>query len=363
LVIAAALGAAGDLAAGEPRPLLNGRDLTGWVEMGKPGGYAVRDGQLVLESPRNYPNWLRSEREYENFVLRLEYMMGGWCETGIFLHAPLYGALHETGIRLHLRHDRTPEGARSTGAIYDAAPPLVFANKPEKEWNAVEIRMDWPVLRVTLNEVLIQDLNLEVSDALRWKARRGYIGLDDLNCRIRYRNITIEELPDKDRKWISLSNGKDLAGWTAEGSARWTVENGALAGNDGDGFLFTQESYGAFEFRTYLRTTTHANGGVNYRCTPAARTGYEIQVYNQPGATNPTGSIYGKVPASDVPCRDNEWCELRFVSDGAYTGVWLNGRKVAESHTLTLPDRGRVGLQMHSQGRVEYAQPQIRPLR
>jgi hypothetical protein len=349
--------------AAEERPLFNGKDLSGWVEMGKAGAFVAREGMLVVENPQNYPNWLRTDREYENFVLRLEYMMNNWCETGIFLHAPLYGSLHESGLRIHLRHDRTDEGARSTGAVYDVARPLTFANKGLKEWNSLEIRMEWPVLRVKLNDTLVQDLNLELSEATRSKARRGYIGLDDLNCRVRYRNIQIQELPDTDRKWTRLYNGRDMTGWTIDGKAAWTVENDAFVGRDGDGFLFTKEAYGAFEFQVYIRTSLHANGGVNYRCTDAVPRGYEIQVYSQPGATNPTGSIYGLVGATEVPCRDGEWCLMRFVSDGAYTCVWLNGRKVAESNSLTLPDKGRIALQMHSEGKIEYAQPRIRALR
>ena len=195
----------------------------------------VEEGTLLLKTPQNYPNWLRTEKEYENFVLRLEYRMSGWCETGLFLHAPLYGDLAESGLRIHLRHDRTEEGSRSTGGIYDVAPPLTLANKPINEWNALEVHMDWPVLRVKLNDVLIQDVNLEASDALRGKARRGYIGLDDLNCRIRYRNLQIRELPNKDRKWTSLSNGKDLKGWTSEGKVQWVVEDGKIVGSNGDG--------------------------------------------------------------------------------------------------------------------------------
>jgi hypothetical protein len=51
------------------------------------------------------------------------------------------------------------------------------------------VTLDWPVLRVWLNGVLVQDINRELSGAMRSKARGGYIGLDDLNCRIQYRNI------------------------------------------------------------------------------------------------------------------------------------------------------------------------------
>jgi hypothetical protein len=350
------------LAAQDFQPLFNGRHLSGWVEMGRPGGFVAEDGTLFLKSPRNYPNWLRTEREFENFDLKLQYMVPGWCETGIFLHAPLYGDLVQTGLKIHLRHDRAAEGARSAGSIYDVSPPIIFANKGAKEWNSLEIHLNWPVLRVKLNDVLIQDLNMEVSEALRWRPRRGYIGLEDLNCAIRFRNIEIRELPDKDRKWTTLFNGTDLTGWSRQGKAQWAVRNGTIIGSDGDGFLLTEQSFGPFEFQTYFRTSPHANGGIYYRRSEAFG-GYEIQIYNVPGATNPTGSIYGRVPANAVPCRDGEWCLMRIVSDGGYTGVWLNGWKVAETTVLEQPDHGKVGFQNHSEGRVEFLDPKIRPLR
>jgi len=122
---------------------------------------------------------------------------------------------------------------------------------------------------------------------------------------------------------------------------------------------FIHEDFSSFEFQTYFRTTPHANGGALYRRSGPSG-GYEIQIYSVPGATNPTGSIYGIVGASDLPCRDGEWCLMRFVSDGAYTCVWVNGKNVAESHGLKLPDQGRLGFQMHSQGRIEYADPKIK---
>jgi hypothetical protein len=50
------------------------------------------------------------------------------------------------------------------------------------------------------------------------------------------------------------------------------------------------------------------------------------------------------------------------VSDGAFTRVWVNGRVATETRGLDRPDGGRLGLQMHSKGRVEFLDPSIRPL-
>jgi hypothetical protein len=345
-----------------PVPLFDGKTLGGWVEMGPPGAYVAADGVLHLKSPRNHPNWLRTDREYENFVLRLEYMLTGWYEGGVLLHAPLYGDQAGTGLKIHLRHDRSTATVRSAGAIYDLVPPLAQANKGAKEWNALEIRMNWPSLQVTLNGVLIQDLMLDSSDQLRARARRGYIGFEDIGFEAMYRNITISELPATDRPWTSLYNGTDLTGWTPQGAARWTVEGGHLVGSAGDGFLVTDGTFSAFEFQTYFRTSPHANGGIYFRRGDSSG-GYEIQIYNVPGSTNPTGSIYGRVPAAMLRCRDGEWCQLRIVSDGAYAGVWVNGAKVAESWEMSRPDAGRIALQNHSDGRIEYVGTKVRPLR
>jgi len=343
-------------------PLFDGRSLAGWVEMGAPGAFAASSGELHLRAPQNHPNWLRTEREYENYVLRLEYLVTGWAEGGILLHAPLHGDLPATGYKLHVRHDQTPPALRSAGALYDLVPPLATANKGPKEWNALEVRMDWPSLRVTLNGVRIHDILLDATEELRWKPRRGYIGLEDLGFEVRYRNLAIQELPSTDVPWTPLFNGTDLKGWTPQGAARWAVEEGGIVGSSGDGFLVTDEAFEGFDFQVYFRSSRHANGGVYFR-RGEGFPGYEVQIYNVPGATYPTGSIYAQVPAASMPCRDGEWCMMRIVSAGAHARVWVNGRLVAASWSLSRPDGGRIAFQNHSEGRIEYRDPRIRRVR
>jgi hypothetical protein len=346
-------------------PLFDGSDLSGWVEMGEPGAFRVEEGTLSLEDPKNYPNWLRSEKEYENFVLKLEYQTVGWSETGIYLHAPLHGNPVKSGLALHLRHDREDEGARSTGALYDVRAPIAFANRTGDEWNRLEIRMDWPELKVILNDTTIQDVNLELSDDLRWRLRSGYLGFEDIGTRIRYRNIRIRELPDTGPEWTELFDGHDLDGWEASGPAGWRVENGALVAGGGEGVLATKDSFGPFELQAYFRTSPHANGGIFYRLKerPDQPSHYEIQIYDVPTATNPTGSIYGIAPARDAGCRSGEWCLLQLISDGAHSLVLVNGEAVAEADRLSLPDEGRIAIQNHSDGTIEYRRIRVRPLR
>lgn len=348
-------------AAQDFKSLFNGRNLDGWVAVGPtPESFRVSDGTLIVTGAGNQPNWLRSGKEYENFVLRFEYMTPGWCEAGVLLHAPLHGRQSTAGLKIHLRHDQVDEGARSTGSIYDVLPPLVQAGRPAKEWNRMEIHLDWPKLRVTLNGQAIHDVDMQWNEKLRTRLRRGYIGFQDIGTAIHFRNIEIRELPATEQ-WSNLFNGRDLTGWTVSGPARWSVENGLIVGFDGDGYLISDRDYSDFEFQVFIRTSRRANGGIFTRWKSEKERGYEAQIYNFNEATNPTGSIYGIVPSVDPDSRDEEWFLMQIISRGSYQGIFINGRCVAESNRLTVPDNGRIVLQMHARGaRIEFMNPRVK---
>ena len=108
-------------------------------------------------------------------------MVEGWTETGILLHAPLHGRTSRAGMKIHLRHDRIEEGSRSTGAIYDVLEPLAIANKERGEWNKLEIRVDWPLLKVSMNGTVIHDTDMSRHPDLMWRLRKGYLGFQDIN--------------------------------------------------------------------------------------------------------------------------------------------------------------------------------------
>ncbi|OHB73723.1 MAG: hypothetical protein A2Z25_20235, partial [Planctomycetes bacterium RBG_16_55_9] len=69
------------------RPLFNGRDLTGWVNVNTDKDtYTVRDGMIVCSGQPI--GVMRTDRQYENFILHIEWMhieAGG--NSGTFLWA------------------------------------------------------------------------------------------------------------------------------------------------------------------------------------------------------------------------------------------------------------------------------------
>lgn len=342
--------------------LFNGHDLSGWIEIGGEGVFQVRDGILQTGRGGPVPTLLRTAEEFGNFRLVVEYQTPGWCEAGLLLFAPPYGRASHVGIKIHLRHDNTDEGARSVGALFDVLPPLERVAASTTEWNRLEVLADYPMLRVTLNGKVIQNINREIHPILRWRQRRGHLALQYLGSPIRFRKIDVEPLPEPSQEWMELCNGKDLAGWEIRGNALWEVDNGVIRSSGGDGYLVATQSFSNFVFETFVRTRRGTNGGVFFRWGDANGRGYEVQIYNVEEATNPTGSIYGFVPAATLKARDGEWFHLRLVSSGSSALVFVNGDLVAESHTLKLPDVGKIALQMHSQAGLEFFRPRIRSL-
>jgi hypothetical protein len=339
--------------------LFNGRDLQGWIPVGTPEAFTVKDSAIYTTGARPYPSWLRSEREYENFVLRFQYRTEGWYEGGVLLHVPLDGPGSKLGFKIHLRHDKKAYGLRSPGAIYDVAAPRSIANLPSGQWNKCELECNWPRLRVTLNDKLIHEISMDTDDAFRYRLRRGFIGLQNIGCRASFKDIKIRVLPDQERWTHLFASGMD--GLNAQGHADWQIQDDVLTGQGGDGAAFTREDFAApFELQVWVKTMVNGNGGVLFHAGPGR---VEVQCFNAPDSTNPTGSLYGIAPAQRVLSRDQEWFLLQIFSHGAQAQVRVNGEEVSKTHALKPPYKGSIGFQQHTPGGIiHYRGARIRRL-
>jgi len=316
--------------------------------MGTPDAFTVKDGAIHTTGAGPYPSWLRSEKPYENFVLRFEYQTQGWYEGGVLIHAPLDGPGSKLGFKIHLRHDRHEYGDRSPGAIYDVTAPRSIANLPSGQWNRCEIECDWPRLRVTLNETVIHDIDMDANDVLKYRLRRGFLGIQNIGCRAYFRNIQIRPLPDKERLSNLLEPGTD--GLRVSGSANWQIENDTLTGRGGDGQAITKQQFeGPFELQVWVKTIVNGNGGVLFNC---GGQDVEVQCFNAFDSTNPTGSLYGIAPVRRVVSHDEQWFLLQIFSDGPDAMVLVNGEKVCTTDKLKPPYEGGIGFQQHTPGAV-----------
>lgn len=182
--------------------LFNGEDLTGWQRIdGKDGEWRAENGVIYTEGGIG---WLSTAETYDNFKLELEYRLPEGGNSGVFLRAPHEGNPAYEGLEIQLLDDYADQYAdlepwQYTGSIYDVKAPSKQVSKNAGEWQKMEIVADGPKIKVTLNDELIINTSLvnfmdRVDEHPGLKRRSGYIGLQNHNSRVEFRNITITEI-------------------------------------------------------------------------------------------------------------------------------------------------------------------------
>ena len=187
-------------------------------------------------------------------------------------------------------------------------------------------------------------------------------------------------------EWITLFNGKDLAGWmnAAGADSKWVVADGAMSGQRGSGDIWTKARYGNFVLEVEFMTT--GNSGVFLRTDHpqnCIQTGIEIQVEN-PGGPNrhSVGAIYDLVAPTKNAAKAGAWNKYVITVEGPKIKVELNGETVSSmdldqwtqagrnpdgsgnKFKMALKDwkrEGHLGFQDHG-NKVSYRNVRIKPL-
>ena len=178
-------------------PLFNGKDLTGWRVLGAPS-WKAENGELVCHAGGG--GWIRTEKEYEDFVLRLEYKVSPKGNSGVYLRSTEQGNPSFNGMELQVLDDygRVPDKHTSM-ALYAAVAPSRNVSQPAGEWNQVEVSLIGTALKVVHNRETIIDCKLddptidtEGQPKLMDRAKRGYLGMQDYGNDVAYRNVRIK---------------------------------------------------------------------------------------------------------------------------------------------------------------------------
>ena len=356
--------------------MFDGRSLKGWsIREGPETSFYVRDGAIVVHEGAGFPAWLRYDRQYENFDFRCDFYVKNWTNSGIYFHAPEHGRNMWVGkmINIFQKEDLKPL-PESHGSIFPLLAPLKVNVRSNSEWNTMRIAMDWPRLRVWMNGDLAQDRDCEQEPELRYRLRRGYIGIESLSYPIRFRNLRVRELPPaaaalgSSSAWEGLyESERDLAkwqeAWQIGGRAQWQPIGGVLRSH-GVGYLATKEQYKDFELQVYIRASRHSNGGIFFRSdlelTPRH---YEIQIHDVEGAVYPTGSLYFFKRSMYPRIEPEKWYLLQAFVKGSRIVVRVNGENVTEYNDMDNLAAGHILLQSHdAEHWLEYKQFRIRRL-
>jgi hypothetical protein len=351
---AAPFGAPAAAQQGGWKPLFDGSSLNGWTIVdGSESLYYVQDGAICVSDFASFPAWLRSAAEYENFELEGEFLIKGWTDSGIYLHAPEHGRPTQSGFQIKVFHQTSNNPSPyDMGAVFPTLAPSKINVKAG--WNSIRILMDWPTLQVWTNGEQIHDLNLDAQPELKHRLRRGYLGIAGASTPCRFRGIRIRELPSK-QSWTSLYEAPaDLAKmWgDIEGKPDF-VALGPVLRAAGTGHMATKAKYRDFQFQMYARTCAQHNGGVIFRSTGRGTknaVSYEIQLHNVEEAHFPTGSLYHLKRAIYPRIQDEKWFFFELDVKGATAVVRINGDSVMEYDKLDNLNEGFIELQAHRRG-------------
>jgi len=141
-------------------PLFNGNDLTGWVNHGNERWF-VENGMIVgSSSPDGGYGYLATDREYHDFILRLQFKLEEEGNSGVFFRSLLNG----TDIK-GWQAEVAPSG-NNTGAIYESGGRGWLNEIPEEredilkpgEWNDMVISVKGDHVQTWLNGESMTDL-------------------------------------------------------------------------------------------------------------------------------------------------------------------------------------------------------------
>ncbi len=175
------------------------------------------------------------------------------------------------------------------------------------------------------------------------------------------------------QKAVSLFNGKNLDGWTNNGTEKWYVEKGELICESGPdkqyGYLSTNKKYKNFELKLKFKQEANGNSGVFIRSSIEGTkiSGWQVEVAPSGMHTGGIYESYGRgwliqpKPEDEQWLKMGEWNTMKILVKGDEVTSTLNGHQM-----VTLKDEkigkgeGFIALQIHDGGGIKVRWKKIR---
>jgi Domain of Unknown Function (DUF1080) len=182
----------------------------GWQMDSMPSGWGVREGALTRVRPAAD---IITTDKFKNFELSLEWNVAKNGNSGIFYRASedddaIYWTAPEMQVLDDAGHPDGQSRLTAAGADYGLYPSPAGVVKPAGQWNAVRLVVNGNHVEHWLNGVKVVEYELLSPD---WEAKvkaskfadhpkygrnaEGYIGLQEHEFRVAFRNIKIRVLP------------------------------------------------------------------------------------------------------------------------------------------------------------------------
>ena len=175
------------------------------------------------------------------------------------------------------------------------------------------------------------------------------------------------------QKAVSLFNGKNLDGWTNNGTEKWYVEKGELICESGPdkqyGYLSTKKNYKNFELKLKFKQEANGNSGVFIRSSIEGTkiSGWQVEV--APAGMH-TGGIYESYgrgwliqpkPEDEQWLKMGKWNTMKILVQGDEVTSTLNGHQMVTFKDEKIgKGEGFIALQIHDGGGIKVRWKKIR---
>lgn len=189
--------------------LLSGDSLDGWV---------VEGTRTIGNGPEAKPVWtaedgviacagkgfgfLRYDRPFADFDLRLEYRMSPGCNSGIGIRGVKFTGPASTrpsfaSYEIQILDDGEKQPSKhSSMSLYRYVAPQASAARPAGEWNDLQIVCRGPRIEIVLNGEKVQQVDQSTIPEIAEKPLSGYISLQNHGKPIEFRAIRVMELDE-----------------------------------------------------------------------------------------------------------------------------------------------------------------------
>ena len=186
--------------------LFNGRNLDNWI--GNKESYVAEDGMIVVKPNSGSGGNLFTEKQYEDFIFRFEFLLTPAANNGLAIRALTTGDAAYSGMELQILDNTADVYSKLQpyqyhGSVYGVIPAKKGFLKPVGEWNYQEVIVEGTKIKVILNGTVIVDGDIagprdngtmDHNDHPGLKNKTGHIGFLGHGSELKFRNIRIKDL-------------------------------------------------------------------------------------------------------------------------------------------------------------------------
>src|SRR5947209_16532095 len=185
-------------------PLFNGANLDGWkerqVKAGQEGRWSVVNGVLTAKPGSG---WLGTEKEYGDFVLRVEWKIVENGNSGVFIRVPtseFKGSPSDAGFEIQILDDNGSQYKdklkpyQYSGGLYHFQGPSKNVFKGAGEWNSYELTVNGDQIGLMYNREKVIDADIRQNAEMQKRPKKGYTGLQNHGSSVEFRKVTIKVL-------------------------------------------------------------------------------------------------------------------------------------------------------------------------